>query len=86
MEMDLVIQRMDKEKGGLGFGGMDERKTAMSTDEALGREREGDVFNSYIYVYLFIFYFLQCSNHFVFSDRKKGNYLRLVHCMIGFGV
>jgi len=30
----MEIQRMDKEKGGLGSGGMSERKTAMSTDEA----------------------------------------------------
>ncbi|CAJ1936586.1 unnamed protein product [Sphenostylis stenocarpa] len=35
----MEIQRIEKEKGGLGLGGMGERKTAMSTDEALEREK-----------------------------------------------
>jgi len=35
MNTVMEIQRIDKEKGGLGLEGMSERKTAMSTDETL---------------------------------------------------
>jgi len=33
METVIEIQTIDTEKGGLGLGGIGERKTAMSTDE-----------------------------------------------------